>query len=62
MNLAAGAAFVLLMLAIARIIFTGSAMAGDGGFNREDEPATYWAILGAASILALVFLGFAIFG
>lgn len=62
MRFAASAAFVLFVAGILRMLVTGSAMAGGGGFDRQEEPTTYWAVVIMAAVLASVFLGFAIFG
>lgn len=61
MQFAAGAASALLIVGVLRALVTGSAMAGGGGFDRDEEPITYWAIVILGAIAASVLLAFAIF-
>jgi len=45
----------ILALGITRALVRGDAAAGEG-IRREDEPLTYWGIVGAASVCLVLLL------
>lgn len=58
MNIPLAVVTLFILFVVGRMLITGSAMAGAGGFNRADEPMIYWSIVFAGVVIVIVLLVF----